>query len=145
MKALADSLRQEVAVYNGAYARNDAESPDAEMKISIVYPMGISSPGLENENRLKPELTKKLEEDDKPQDPDELAATAIKKLENGEHSITTLFLGNLMRGCGMGATPRTGVADVFWNWLGSVAIIFVAPDFISKCRKWGKEKGMKTT
>jgi 3-dehydrosphinganine reductase len=144
MKGLADSLRQEVAVYNGAYSRNDAESPAAEMKVSIVYPMGILSPGLHHENSLKPELTKMLEEDDKPQDPDELAAIVIKKLEAGEHSITTLFLGHLMRGCGMGATPRTGVADVFWNWLGSIVVIFVSLEFISKCRKWGKEKGIRT-
>ena len=145
MKTLADSLRHEVAVYNGAYARQDAGSPEAEMKISIVYPAGISSPGLEAENKLKPELTKKLEEDDKPQDPDEMASIIIKKLESGEHSITTLNLGHLMRGAGMGATPRTGPADVFWNWLGSVVVLFVAPDFISKCRKWGREEGMKTT
>ncbi len=145
MKALADSLRHEVAVYNGAYARHDAQSPEAEMQISIVYPMGISSPGLANENKLKPELTKKLEEDDKPQDPDEMATIIIKKLEQGEHSITTLFLGHLMRGAGMGATPRRGLTDVFWNWLGSLAVIFVAPNFISKCHTWGREKGLKTT
>ena len=145
MKALADSLRHEVAVYNGAYTRHDAESPEAEMKMSTVYPMGILSPGLEAENKLKPELTKKLEEDDKPQQPDEMASIIMKRLEQGEHSITTLFLGHLMRGVGMGAAPRAGLADVFWNWLGSLVVIFVAPDFISKCRSWGKERGMKTT
>ena len=144
MKALVDSLQQEVAVYNGASARNDNESPAAEMRVSIVYPMGIVSPGLEAENKIKPALTKKLEEDDKPQDPDELAAIAIKKLEAGEHSITTLMLGHLMRGAGMASTPRTGPVDVFWNWLGSLIITFVAPDFISKCRKWGFKNGIKT-
>ena len=145
MKALCDSLHQEVAVYNGAFSRHDPGSPPAEIKVSIVYPMGIISPGLDNENALKPELTKKLEEDDKPQRPEDVASITIRRLTRGERSITTLPLGHLMRGAGMGATPRNGIADVFWNWLGSVVVMFVAPDFVSKCRTWGKEKGMKTT
>jgi 3-dehydrosphinganine reductase len=144
MKALADSLRQEVAVYNGHHSTQTPQSPSHPIKISIVYPMGISTPGFETEEKLKPQLTKKLEEDDVPQQPDEVAKAAVKALEAGKHEITTMALGHLMRGCGMAATPRTGLVDVFWNWLGSLVIIFVARDFLAKCKRWGKENGMKT-
>jgi 3-dehydrosphinganine reductase len=144
MKSLADSLRQEVAVYNGHHSTQTAQSPSHPIKISIVYPMGISTPGFETEEKIKPQITKKLEEDDVPQQPDEVAKVAVSALEAGKHEITTATLGHVMRGVGMAATPRTGVVDVFWNWLGSLVVIFVATDFLAKCRRWGKENGMKT-
>ena len=144
MRALADSLNQEVAVYNGARLRQDTNSPGADMKIHIIFPMGIQSPGFDNENAIKPELTLLLEKDDVPQPPDDVAISAIQSLENGEFLISTLFLGHLMKGCAMGASVRSGIMDYFWNWLGSIVVLFVTPDFLAKCRKWGIEKGMHT-
>ena len=105
--------------------------------------MGILTPGYENENKIKPALTIMLEKDDKPQTPDEVARIAVERLERGEQHITTMFLGHLLRGVGMGASVRSGVMDVLWHILGSIAIIFVAPDFVKKCWNWGREKGME--
>lgn len=144
MKTLSDSLRQEVAVYNGHASTNAPSSPATNIEVAIVFPMGIMSPGLEHENTLKPAVTKTLEEGDSPQHPNEVARIAIRKLERGEHSITTAPLGALMHGAGMGPTPRSGVVDVFWNFVGSLAVGFVAVDFLSKCRKWGREKAGMT-
>ena len=154
MKALADTLNQEVAIYNGALAKAYSESkpkPESDenptnespsdIKIHTLYPMGILTPGYENENKLKPHLTMQLEKDDVPQPPDVVARIAIERLERGEQSITTMFLGHVLRGVGMGASPRAGVMDVVWNIMGSVMILFVAPDFLGKCWKWGKDKG----
>ncbi|KAK5178270.1 hypothetical protein LTR44_009145 [Exophiala sp. CCFEE 6388] len=142
MKAMVDGLNQEVALYNGARQGSVGPAPDADIALHIVYPMGILSPGYENENKTKPELTLMLEKDDKPQQPEELAKIILNRLSNGDFMITTMLLGHLMRGAGMGSSVRGGIMDVFWNWLGSLAIIFVTPDFISKCRNWGKQKGM---
>ncbi|KAI1629064.1 3-ketosphinganine reductase [Exophiala viscosa] len=141
MKAMVDGLNQEVALYNGA-RQGPGPAPDADIALHIVYPMGILSPGYETENKTKPELTLVLEKDDKPQQPEELAKIILNRLSYGDFMITTQLLGHLMRGAGMGSSVRSGIMDVFWNWLGSLVIIFVTPDFISKCRNWGKEKGM---
>lgn len=147
MRAMVDSLNEEVAVYNGArQAKSDTTpAPDADIAVHILFPMGIVSPGLENENKIKPELTLMLEKDDKPQQPDEVARILIDRLRAGDYMITTMFLGHLMRGCGMGASVRKNFMDAFWNWLGSLVILFVAPDFVSKCRRWGRERGMNAT
>jgi len=144
MRAMVDGLNQEVALYNGSRL-GKGPFPDADINVHIVFPMGIVTPGFENENKLKPELTKKLEEDDKPQTPDEVARITLKRLEAGDYMITTMFLGHLMKGAGMGGSARGGLLDVFWNWLGSVVVIFAVPDLIGKCKAWGKQRGVKAT
>jgi 3-dehydrosphinganine reductase len=144
MKAMVDGLNQEVAVYNGA-RQGPGPAPEADIAVHIVFPMGILTPGYEIENKSKPELTVMLEKDDKPQQPEELAKIVLNRLAAGDFMISTMFLGHLMRGCGMGGSVRKNVMDVFWNWFGSLVIIFVAPDFIAKCRNWGKQKGMNAT
>ncbi len=144
MRAMADGLNQEVAVYNGA-RQGPGPAPEADIAVHIVFPMGILTPGYEIENKTKPELTVMLEKDDKPQRPEELAKIVLDRLAAGDFMITTMFLGHLMRGCGMGGSVRKSVMDVFWNWFGSLVIIFVAPDFIAKCRNWGKQKGVNAT
>ena len=144
MRALADSLQQEVAVYNGARQRSDASVPDADIKVHAVFPMGILTPGFENEERLKPELTSQLEKDDKPQTPDDVADAAIKGLEGGQYMISTMLLGHLMKGAGMGGSLRSGLSDILWSWVASIVILFVGPDFVSKCKRWGKERGLVT-
>ena len=135
MRALADTLTQEVAVYSGA-------NRSSEVKIHTVFPMGILTPGFENENKTKPALTVELEKDDKPQTPDEVARISIARLEAGDGMITTMLVGHLMRGWGMAGSARNGLVDMFWNFIGSIVIMFVVPDFMSKCRKWGQQKGM---
>lgn len=142
MKSLADTLNQEVAVYNGAHRSGSSTSTQVDIRIHTLYPMGVLTPGFENENKTKPALTLMLEKDDKPQTPDDVARIAVERLEQGEQHITTMFLGHLLKGVGMGASMRSGVMDVLYHMLGSVAILFVAPDFVSKCWKWGCEKGM---
>jgi 3-dehydrosphinganine reductase len=144
MKALADTLNQEVAVYNGSRA-GSGPSPDADIAVHIAFPCGIISPGLENENKLKPAITVLLEKDDKPQAPEDVAKATLNGLSAGQFCITTMPLGHLLRGCGMGGSLRSSPMDLFWNFAGSIVILFVAPDFISKCRNWGKQRGMHAT
>ena len=148
MRGLADSLAQEVEVYNGSRhpsSPHHASAPVADMKIHIIYPMGISSPGFEQENTIKPELTLQLEKDDVPQDPDTVAKTCIEALERGEYMITTLFLGHLIKGAAFGASVRSTILDYFWQFLGGIVILFVTPDFMAKCRNWGRERGAEAT
>lgn len=142
MRTLADTLNQEVQVYNGARLHPTEPGPAAEIKIHAVYPMGIRSPGYDNEQKTKPALTQKLEEDDKPQEPDELARLIVRELEAGRYMVTCSLIGHIMKGWAMGGSQRVGLTDYIWNWLGSIIVLFIAPDFLSKCFKWGREKGM---
>ena len=148
MRALSDTLVQEVAMHNARHnthsssqslASSSPSSRPLDIQIHTLFPMGILSPGYENENRLKPALTLLLEKDDKPQQPEEVARIAVARLERGEYLITTMFLGHLLRGMGMGASVRNGVVDLFWSLLGGLAVLFVVPDFVGKCAKWGRE------
>lgn len=144
MRTLADTLNQEVQVYNGA--RKHAEpGPAAEIKVHAIYPMGILSPGFDTEQKLKPALTRNLEEDDKPQQPEDLASTVISELEAGKYMITASLTGHIMKGWGMGGSQRVGIMDYLWGWLGSIIVLFITPDFMSKCWNWGKVKGLGGT
>jgi len=142
MRTLADTLNQEVQVYNGARKHADP-GPAAEIKVHAIYPMGILSPGYENEEKLKPALTKKLEKDDKPQQPDELASIIIAELEAGKYIVTSALIGHIMKGWAMAGSQRVGIMDYLYGWLGSIIVLFIAPDFMAKCFSWGKEIGLE--
>ena len=130
LKALADTLVQEVEVY------------PQNVKVHIVYPGTIASPGLERENQTKPEITKIIEETDPVQTPDEVAAAAIRGLENGHYSITSVFLGTVFR-CGvLGGLPRNNwVTDTLLAWIVPIVWMFVLPDLYGKIRKYARTKG----
>lgn len=144
MRSLSDTLSQELEIYNGARTfktRNSA--PAADIKVHTVFPMGILSPGFDNEEKMKPELTKKLEEADKPQTPTEVASISIKALERGEYLITTTLLGHLMKASALGVSPRNAVvSDTLTSWASNLAFARVIPDLRKKAREWGRKYGM---
>ncbi|KAJ5247174.1 hypothetical protein N7468_002157 [Penicillium chermesinum] len=121
--------------------RNTA--PAADVKIHTVFPMGILSPGFDNEQKIKPELTKMLEESDKPQTPEEVAQIAISALERGEYLITTMLIGNIMKGTALGPSPRNSIiGDTFLSWLSNLVFLQVIPDLRNKAFNWGKTNGL---
>lgn len=143
MRALSDTLVQEVEVYNGARRNTQNIAPAADVKIHIIYPMGILSPGFTNEQKMKPELTKLLEEADKPQTPEEVAKIAIKGLEKGDYMITTMLTATLMKASAMGSSPRNNsVFDTFTSWVSSIAFLYVVSDLTSKAWNWGRKNGV---
>ncbi|KAI1310969.1 hypothetical protein F5Y03DRAFT_344602 [Xylaria venustula] len=130
LRGLADTLAQELEIY------------PQKVKVHIVYPGTISSPGLERENESKPEITKILEESDPVQTPDVVAAAAIAGLEKGHHSITVAFLGNVLRWGSLGGSPRNNwVVDTIMSWIVAVVWVFALPDIYSKIRKYAKKNG----
>ncbi|KAJ5553910.1 hypothetical protein N7513_003869 [Penicillium frequentans] len=144
IRSLSDTLSQEIEMYNGAYTqRHRNTAPAADVKIHTVFPMGILSPGFDNEQKIKPELTKKLEESDKPQTPEEVGQIAIQALERGEYLITTMFIGNVMKGTALGPSPRNNiVGDTFLSWLSNLIFLQVIPDLRNKAFNWGKTNGL---
>ncbi|KAI1106927.1 NAD(P)-binding protein [Jackrogersella minutella] len=134
LRGLADTLVQELEMY------------PQPVKVHVVYPASIGSAGLERENRTKPEITKKLEEDDPVQSPDSVAASAIQKLEQGQYFITSAFLGHLMRWAALGGSPRNSwFVDTLMCCLLPFVWLFVLPDIYSKIRKYAKEHGHPAT
>ncbi|KAI0804123.1 hypothetical protein GGR55DRAFT_659911 [Xylaria sp. FL0064] len=130
LRGLADTLAQELEIY------------PQKVKVHIVYPGTISSPGLEQENKSKPEITFILEESDPIQTPDVVAAAAIRGLEKGYFAITVAFLGNVLRWGSLGGSPRNNwVVDTVMSWIVAVVWIFALPDIYGKIRKYAKKNG----
>lgn len=144
IRSLSDTLSQEIEMYNGAYTqrhRNDA--PGADVKIHTVFPMGILTPGFDNEQKIKSDLTKMLEEADKPQTAQEVAQIAINALERGQYLITTMFVGHIMKGTALGPSPRNSiVGDTLLSWLSNLVFLQVIPDLRHKAFNWGKTNGL---
>ncbi|KAI2630443.1 hypothetical protein GGS21DRAFT_524224 [Xylaria nigripes] len=133
LRGLADTLVQELELY------------PQKVKVHIVYPGSISSPGFERENMTKPEITKIIEESDPVQTPDVVAAAAISGLEKGQHSITVAFMGDVLRWGALGGSPRNNwLIDTFMSWIIAVAWMFVLPDIYGKIRKYAKKNGHPT-
>jgi 3-dehydrosphinganine reductase len=146
LRSLADTLQSEINLYNGARKHKTDPLTTPPIKIHIVFPATIISPGLENENITKHAVTHILEEGDPKQTEDEVAAASIKGLEKGQFMITTQFLGNVMRVSMLGGSPRhglLGVRDALFSWVTAFVWLFVGPDMEGKVWKWGKDNGMK--
>ncbi|KAH9221727.1 3-ketodihydrosphingosine reductase-like protein tsc10 [Leptodontidium sp. 2 PMI_412] len=134
MRCLSDSLAQELLLYGD------------NVKIHTVFPGTIDSPGLVNENKVKPDITHILEESDSGLSPDAMAAGSIKGLENGEYLITVGFLGQIMRAACWGCSPRNNwVWDTFLAWIVAIVWFFVPMDMDSKVRAYGKKHGHPST
>ncbi|KAL2818965.1 hypothetical protein BDW59DRAFT_151693 [Aspergillus cavernicola] len=146
MRSLSDTLNQEIEIYNGSRASKErARATPADVKIHTVFPMGILSPGFDNEQLIKPALTKQLEAADKPQTPKEVARIAIEAIERGEYLITTMFVGNLMKGSALGPSPRNSwIRDTFTGWLSNLVFLQVVPDLRKQAFTWGKNNGVPT-
>jgi 3-dehydrosphinganine reductase len=130
LRALADTLVQELEMY------------PQKVKIHVVYPGGISSPGFERENITKPEITMMIEEGDPVQTPDAVAAAAIRGLEKGQYFITVAFLGHVLRWSALGGSPRNNwLIDTFMACIIPVAMMFALPDIYGKIRKYAKKHG----
>lgn len=111
MRALADGLRQECLLY--------------DIDVHCCFPATILSPGLAEEQKTKPELTKILEGADEGQTADAVADICLRKLQRGQTLVTTSLMGSAMRGAAWGGSPRGNVlVDTLFSWL--LAVVWVA-------------------
>lgn len=135
LRGLADTLAQEAMLY-----------PDQPVKIHVVYPGTILSPGFEREQMTKPDVTLLLEKDDPQQTPDEVARKAILGLEAGKHFITVSFLGELMRWGVMGGSLRNNwVVDTLMAWILAPAWFVVHLVMHGDITKFAKKHGHPST
>jgi 3-dehydrosphinganine reductase len=149
MRQLADGLKSEINLYNGARYHNlpsGATPKQPEIKISLTAPGTILSPGFEIEEQSKHPVTRILEEGDPRQLPDAVAEAMIKGLEKGNFMTTTHFLGHAMRVSALGGAPRNGlfgIRDALFSWATAIAWLFIGPDMEKKVWKFGKEHGVQ--
>ncbi|GAA5915063.1 hypothetical protein JCM8208_002138 [Rhodotorula glutinis] len=107
IRGLAEALRNELLLYG--------------ISVHLFLPATILSPGFENEQRLKPALTKKIEGPDEGLSPDAVAKELIKGLERGDFYITYEPVGHMLRNS-RAITPRNSIlGDAFWHLVGTVA------------------------
>lgn len=131
VRALADTLDMELRLY-----------PDNPVKVHVVYPATIISPGLERENKTKPAITLELESEEPQVAPDEVARRAIAGLQRGEPHVAISFLGNLMRLACLGGGPRSNwVFDTIGSWFMPIIYYFVLMDMHGKIAKWVQKNG----
>ena len=135
LRGLADTLVQEVQLY-----------PDNPVRVHVVYPGTILSPGFERENRTKPDITLLLEKDDPQLTPDEVAEKAIRGLEKGQQFVTVTMLGEAMRWGVLGGSPRNNwVVDTFMSCIVSFAWFFILIWFNGEIRGFAKKHGHPST
>lgn len=143
MRSLADTLRSEVNLYNGARRKDPQNGPAADIKIHCVFPATITSPGYEEEEKTKHAVTKILEEGDPAQDEDQVAKAAVNGLEKGGYLVTTQFIGHAMRAGALGGSPRNNwLVDTVFSWIVALAWLFIGPDMEGKVFKYGKQHGL---
>ncbi|KAH7041286.1 3-ketodihydrosphingosine reductase tsc-10 [Microdochium trichocladiopsis] len=131
MRGLADTLVQEVE----AYPQN--------VKVHIVYPGTILSPGFEREELTKPKITQMIEDGDPRLTPEEVATRAIAGLEKGHYSVTVgFFPGAFLRWGAQGGQPRNNwVVDTIMGAIVPFIWIFALPDIFGKIRKFARDNG----
>ncbi|KAL8934085.1 MAG: hypothetical protein Q9216_006079 [Gyalolechia sp. 2 TL-2023] len=138
LRSLSDTLSQEMNLY--AFS--------STVRLHTIFPATIFTDSYEAENRVKSDLTKKLEEGDDGQTADEVARRSIAGLERGDELVTTTLLTRLLMTSVLGGSIRNGWAllDTILSWVMSLVMVFVRWDLDSKVRRWGKvngESGMK--
>lgn len=146
LRSLADGLRSEVLLYNGA-RRSKAATGQApapfDVNIHAVFPGSILSPGFANEEKTKHPVTRLLEASDPKQTEIEAAIAAVRGLENGNYMTTTNWMIDVLRWGNLGGSQRNNfVVDTVMAWIISFVWLIMIPDLNGKVWGWGKKEGM---
>lgn len=148
LRSLADGLRSEVQLYNGARRSNmpsatgQAPAP-FDVNIHAIFPGTILSPGFDNEEKSKHPVTRELESSDPKQSELEAATSAVQGLENGNFMTPTNWLVHLLRWGSLGSSQRDNVVlDTVMAWVTAIVWLFMVPDLNGKVWGWGKKEGM---
>ena len=134
LRCLSDTLSQEMNLY--------ANTP-TNVRVHTVFPATIFTESFEEEQKVKADVTKMIEEGDEGQTPDEVARLCIEGLERGEELVTTTFLTRIAMAGMLGGSLRNGWAllDTLLSWLMSIVTVFIRLDLDRKVRRWGRENG----
>ncbi|KAL1925473.1 uncharacterized protein VTP21DRAFT_356 [Calcarisporiella thermophila] len=125
IRGLADSLRNELKMFG--------------ISIHTFFPGNIDSPGFENENKTKPDITKKLEGASSPMNPEACAKCLINGIEKNHVHITSDFIGEISRiGAGSSAIPNNYLIELFAKPILWSVFFIVNLFYDMDVRKFGK-------
>ncbi|KAK2677999.1 Short-chain dehydrogenase/reductase SDR [Fusarium oxysporum f. sp. vasinfectum] len=123
IRSLSDSLSQEMNLYAGAHPNEPC------VRIHTVFPATMPTKSLDDENKVKTDVTKALEEGDQILTPDECARRAIAGLERGEELIATSTIIRLVMTTVMGGAIRggfwAGLANTLLSWVVMIVMVFI--------------------
>jgi len=109
LKGLAESLRSELLLYG--------------IDVHIMLAPTMNTPGYETEMITKPEITKKIEEDDIPLSAEDASAILVKGVENNQYCISGNILARIFSTASRGAGPATNAfLDPILDFIGWIAI-----------------------
>jgi len=109
IRGLAEALQSEFKLY--------------DIDIHIAFPGTIFTPGYDEENKIKPEVTKKIEESDTGAKPQLVAEGILRGVQRGDFHITYDILGDIFRSSSAGSTPRNNyLVDGVMNFIGFIAL-----------------------
>ncbi|KAI0531612.1 NAD(P)-binding protein [Xylaria digitata] len=139
VRAFSDPLSQEMNLYAAAH------SDLPRVRVHTIFPATMQTQSLEDENAVKADLTKSLEEGDQIIEPDECARRAIVGLESGEELIPTSTIIRLVMTSVMGGSARggfwKGLINTILGWITSVVVIYIRWEMDTKVRKWEEKHG----
>jgi len=143
VRSLCDSVRQETLLYEGA-AKAQNITHFRPIRLHMVTPGNIETPGFANENLIKHPVTAKLEEGETARSAHDVALDAVKGLERGDYLITTSFAGQAMRASAMAGSRRNGlgIVDFVFGAVANLAASFISPDMDRTIYKWGETHGI---
>lgn len=125
------------------YAAAHPEIP--AVRVHTVFPATMPTQSLIDENKVKTDLTKSLEEGDQILTPDECARRAISGLENGQELVATSSIIRAVMASMLGGSIRggfvRGVLDTILGWVTVLVMVFVRWDMDRKVRAWGNKYG----
>jgi 3-dehydrosphinganine reductase len=136
IRMLADTLREECLLY--------------DIDVHCSFPAGILSPGWDEEEKTKPEITRKLEGPGGAESPETVAKAIIDRLERGHKHITYEFVGTMLKvhfhttlltkNMMQGMTERdNAIWDSFTGILGSIIWPVVRFDWRRQIRAYKAE------
>jgi len=109
LRGLADTLRNELLAYN--------------IDTHIYYAGNLDTAGFAEENKTKPEVTKKIEGVNSPLPPAVAAQSLIAGIKRGQFAITSDFLTNVIRCGSMGISPGNyPIIDLLLTLIAAIAM-----------------------
>lgn len=123
---LAECLRSEFGLYG--------------LTVQTYFPATILSPGFDEENKTKPQVTKDIEGADDQKTPEQCAEHLERGVEAGHFSITDGLVGMLLRISSGGSAPGNGLlVDALLVLPARLALLvwrrFVADRTVAQYRK----------
>ncbi|KAF2683221.1 NAD(P)-binding protein [Lentithecium fluviatile CBS 122367] len=139
IRALSDALSQEMNLYAAAHPT----SP--RVRVHTVFPATMPTQSLIDEDRVKSDLTKNLEEGDQILQPEECALRAIAGLEAGEELVPTSTIIRLVMTSVLGGSVRggfwKGLVNTLLGWVTLIVMVFIRWEMDGKVKKWGRKYG----